>query len=98
MDTASWACCLATACEAMCIRTARSNFGEGTAGSGPLNIPYKLRPICTGVRSSPQGNPHQPSAREIAASPNWLLVPHERQEIYGVLLQRVMRRNDITLW
>jgi hypothetical protein len=80
----------------MLIRTAFSSCGEGCSESGPRNMPVMLRTICTGVNINPHGNPHQPSNRDIPVSISWALVPHERQEIWGVLLHEVITSADIT--
>src|SRR2546422_11244155 len=74
-----------------------SNCADGFAGSGAArNIATTFRPTCTGVSTSPQGKPHHPSTRERAASPSWLLTPHPRQEICGVLFHDVRKMADQT--
>src|SRR5947207_1700518 len=62
-----------------------SRSPEGRFGSGPAKMPTTLRVIWIGVRTSPQGKPHQPRNREKKAPPIWLLVAHGRQETCGEL-------------
>ena len=71
-------------------------FSEGREGSGPPNIPATLRTIWTGVRTNPQGNPHQPQNKEKTKAPACRLVAHERQQIRWLVAQRVMTRRDQT--
>ena len=61
-------------------------------------MPKRFRPICTGVRISPQGKPHQPKNKLNSAPVAWLFIPHARHEICGALLQEVSTSADHTLW
>jgi hypothetical protein len=74
-----------------------SSCFEGIAGSGFEKIPARFLVTCTGVIISPHGKPHQPATSDMTVSPTLLLMPHDLQEIWGLLLYEVMTRADQTL-
>ncbi len=62
--------------------------------SGARSTPTRFRTSWTGVMMSPHGIPHQPQSNEKKKSPNCCLMPQERHEIRGVLVQWVIRSID----
>lgn len=54
---------------------------EGFDGSGGRVMPNRFRPIWIGVRTNPQGIPHQPNIKLKTVPDIWLFTPQLRQEI-----------------
>ena len=61
-------------------------------------MPNRFRPTWTGVRTKPQGTPHQPKTTLKTVPASWPFNPQLRQHICGVLLHEVTNTADQTLW